>query len=149
MAEIKQEFISANDYRQKYGQKIKVLELPSGAIFKIRKLQVLDFLSQVIIPTGLIGKEDLEGWEEKSQAQRIEVLDKNKTKKTDNDLMVNMIINSVVSPKLVQGDVPAESEVLSLSELDPLDYAVLLQEVVKFNRMDAEFSDRVKPFCPK
>ena len=136
---------SAADYREKYGVKYKIVQLPSGAVFKIRKVQVMDFLASVTIPLGLLTEEDLKGWENMKSEERTELLQKSMTPEKSMNLANHLLMASVVSPKLTESDDPAEGE-LSLSEIGMVDQAILASEIAKLSGLDKASQESQRPF---
>lgn len=138
---------SAADYLKKYGLKTKIVTLPSGAIFKIKKFQMIDFVNFVMVPSGLLKQEDLKGWQEKTQEEREELMAKNKTSDTDKKLNEYLLLIGVSEPKLVDTEAfDVEKGELGISVIDPLDQAILLNEIVELNGLSRGYRESTRPF---
>ena len=146
--EIKEEVktISAADYRKIFKEQFEYVVLPSDidVKVKIRKLKLMDFLSQVIVPLNIFTQEDLKGWEDKSNEERESVTQKKITDDHNESMMNHMIVASVVEPKVVLENPKADE--LEISDIDDMDKAILLKEILTFNGYDKVFGDRVRPF---
>ena len=145
MAEEKKQTTSAIDYRQRFGMKKMFVNVPSGAVFEIRKLGVIDFVLSVFLPVGILTEEDLKVWENLSAEDRAGIIQKNSTPEKNETFIKHLLLASVISPKLSGSDVPKEDEI-SLSELDPFDKAQLLTEIMSFNSLDAASRESLRPF---
>jgi len=144
----KEQVTNATDYKKKFGPKIELVTLPSGAIFKIRKLQVVDFLATVAMPLGWVTEEDLKTWEDKSVEERKDLIMKNKDKDPDGDINFakTVLENGVVEPKVVRFGAKIENNEINIDEIDPIDIVVLSQEIATLSGFDSAFRDRVRPF---
>lgn len=146
-----QKITSAIEYKKQFGPKYEDIVLPSGAIFKIRKLQVADFLITVMMPLGWITEEDLKTWEDKTDKQRTDILMKNKEKDPESDLNFakTVLEAGVVEPKLKRFNANEKKNELNIDDIDPIDIALLSQRIAKLSGFDQEFRDRVRPFREK
>jgi hypothetical protein len=142
---------SASDYKKKFGPQIKEVILPSSAVFKIRKLQVADFLVTIAMPLGWITEEDLKTWEEKTEQERLDVLKTNAEKDPDweTNYAKTIIEHGVLVPTIKRFGADENKNELNIDELDPIDVAILSQEISKLSGFDPEFRDRVRPFRGK
>ena len=146
--EQEQKFTSASDYFKRFGQRFKTVTLPSGEIFQIRKLQLLDFIGQAMIPSGLLQESDLEGWEQKSEKERVDVLAKHRTPETDLALNTNLLVSGVVKPKLVDSEkFDIEKGEIGLSIVDTLDQMILINEILDFSGLTSKYRESTRPFC--
>ena len=138
---------SAADYRKLHTVQTKIVTLPSGAMFKVRKLMLLDFIATVILPSGLIKDEDLKDWENKTEEERKQLASKNMTTDTNKKMIRNLLVASLLEPKVVDSDNPKEDE-LSVDDIlkNNLDSIMLVSELMSFNGLDNEYVAGVRPF---
>lgn len=152
MSEETNQTISAANYRKIFKEQYKLVSLPSDldAKVKIRKLKLMDFLAQVIVPLNIFTEDDLKSVDSKTSLEDKEDATRkaiNADPETSIKMMRHMIVASVVEPKIVFEN-PKDDE-LCVDELDDLDKAVLMNEIVVFNGYDKMFRDRVRPFRAK
>lgn len=138
---------SAAAYRKMMQEHTKVITLPSNASFKIRKLTLMDFLSTVVVPSGLIKDEDLKDWRSKTDEERMEITKKNLTPDMNEKMIRLLLVASLVEPRVVDGVDPDDGE-LTVEEVtkDSMDSVYLVHEILTFNGLDKGFVAGVRPF---
>jgi len=116
---------STKDYLEKIRQS-KIINLPSGAIFKIKKASVRDFIFKGNLPIS--STKDVVASKDKLVEQWQAMSDENKRKSTES--MDYMIVKAVDEPKLC---IEPEEGKLPVSDIVDEDYYFLLKEVTEFS----------------
>jgi len=130
---------SAEEYRKRLEERRrarKLVSLPSGAVFEIRKVGLLTF-SRIFR-----GKKTLLDDIAKSQSDEVKLL-----KLLRSAEVGQMFVEAVTSPILGLGN--GGNDELPVAEIDEMDLIVLFNEIILFNDLDKYTADRTRFFREK
>jgi len=129
---IETKITSAQDYISKFKRKItKIVNLPSGATFEIKKITLRDY-----IKCGGITLQSLSDITDKTVEEKNKIIwDKMTSEQKEQQLKINdkIICASVVNPKLTLETNVNSNEAIPISMLDDNDYYFLLNEISNFS----------------
>lgn len=134
---------SVKDYKKKV-QATKLIELPSGAVFKVRKLKILPFLKSDVIPNNLLPllKNIGEGSINFDKLET-EALEDPKLLKKLTDVMEIMVMGAVVEPKITKEET---DESICIDDLDEDDLQFLFNWIQKENKLDSKAREQLNSF---
>lgn len=132
------EITTANEYTNK---REKVVQLPSGAVFKIRKLSAFDFIKDGEIPRFMK--------QVNKSSDKTKVLDtmSDKDKAEALELLTKVVCAGTVEPNVV--DKPADEctdNELSINTVDDSDKKYLLEQIVSMTSMTSQDMDVIEKF---
>jgi hypothetical protein len=122
-----------------------MVKLPSGEIFKLRKIEVIDFLTRTMVPLGFIDLEDMKTWSDKTTEERTEIIEKNTTKEKSEEMSKMMIAAGVQEPRITLNEIGNDNEI-SVYEIETSDRVFLIDEITKFSGLTKEGREDISPF---
>lgn len=135
MSEQKQ-VTSPEDYRKLFSTEPKLVNLPSGAVFKIKQVDVVSFIISSVLPAGFVSGDESASNVNKRVNEEMQKVDYR-------NLEQQLIVASVVEPLL---SIEKKDGFLSLDELSPSDRTALTIEVTKLHGLDRQSREIVEPF---
>lgn len=133
MSEQKQ-VTSPDQYRQLFSSEPKLVDLPSGATFKIKQVDVISFILKTVLPVGFSPAEA--GGKDANLNELMEKIDYAKLEK-------QLVIAAVVEPLLSE---EKKDGFLCLDELSPSDRSGLTIAVTKLHGLDRQTRESLEPF---